>query len=66
MDQYPSDSDRVEPEPTVRRFSTLEEFRRAYFPKDQGNNDSAFEPETIGRELARRSAVLVKSAFAAL
>jgi hypothetical protein len=46
-------------------FESIDEFRRAYFPKDftqdQNETDTV---DAIGRELAKKSEVLVKSAFA--
>lgn len=49
-----------------KQFGTLDEFRRAYFPKDSEGGANPSDPESIGKELARRSAVLVKSAFASI
>ncbi len=62
---------RTEPAPIAaseesKRFGTLEEFRRAYFPKDCNADATSSDAEAISRELARRSAILVKSAFASV
>jgi hypothetical protein len=47
----------------AKEIETMDEFRREYFPRDLAEESKSSDPEAIGRELARRSAVLVRSAF---
>jgi hypothetical protein len=47
------------------RFESIDDFRRAYFPKDCAEEPGEIDTvDAVGRELAKKSAVLVKSAFA--
>jgi hypothetical protein len=48
-----------------RGFESIDEFRRAYFPKDCTQETNEVDTvDAIGRELAEKTARLVKSAFA--
>lgn len=49
----------------VESFESIDDFRRAYFPKDFGQEANEIDTaDAVGRELAKKTAVLVKSAFA--
>ncbi len=56
-----SKAGQTEPSNNSKEVRTLEDFRRIYFPKDANEHVSL---ESMSKELARKSAILVKSAFA--